>query len=409
MHPIITVNKQIDSGDSYPKAKNFLMSISRNSLKSKYTYTSGLVHFQRFLTELYPDYNIDSILNPIKQNTIDVYEILDSFVSHLTSSVGGKNEDIMTSTSIRLYLASIRSYLAYYDIDIIASKFKRKVKVPKAYREDEEPLDAADIRKILLSCNNRRLKLYLLVLASSGVRTVECLAIRLKDIDFSLRPTKIHIRKEFAKTKVARDIYISDEATHYLKQWIDWKYNNEERPRKRNDESLLFTVYNANKPNVLYVKVLQEFQKLLEVVGLDKRKEGGKQKRRKITLHSLRRFVKTVMSDQTNQDYSEWFLGHSKSPYYTKKEPDRREIYATKCMKYLTFLDYTTLEVTGKNIEAKLREKDSEMQAIKIKYEQDMKAMREDMNQQFTQIMTMIQQNPKLAHVKPEVLTKNAA
>ena len=91
---------------------------------------------------------------------------------------------------------------------------------------------------------------------------------------------------------------------------------------------------------------------------MDRRKEEGVYKRRKITLHSFRRFVKTVVSDQTNQDYSEWFLGHSKSPYYTKKEPERREIYATKCMKYLTFLDYTTLEARGKSIEVNLQEKD---------------------------------------------------
>ena len=100
------------------------------------------------------------------------------------------------------------------------------------------------------------------------------------------------------------------------------------------------------------------------MVGLDERKEG-KQRRRKITLHSFRRFVKTVISDQTNTDYSEWFLGHNKSPYYTKKEPERREIYATKCMKYLTFLDYTTLETTGKNIEAKLSEKERGIQLLR--------------------------------------------
>jgi hypothetical protein len=82
-------------------------------------------------------------------------------------------------------------------------------------------------------------------------------------------------------------------------------------------------------------------------------------------LHSLRRFVKTVISDQTNTDYSEWFLGHSKSPYYTKKEHERREIYATKCMKYLTFLDYTTIEATGKSIEAKLSEKEKEIQLLR--------------------------------------------
>ena len=34
----------------------------------------------------------------------------------------------------------------------------------------------------------------------------------------------IHIRAEYVKTRVGRDIYISDEATQYLKQWLDWKY-----------------------------------------------------------------------------------------------------------------------------------------------------------------------------------------
>src|ERR687885_2314674 len=270
----------------------------------------------------------------------------------------------LTLKSITLYITAVRSYLAYYDIDVIPSKFKRKVKMPKTHREDEEPLDVSDIRKILLSCSNRRLKAYLLVLASGGMRAMEALALRLKDIDFTHNPTKIHIRKEYSKTKTARDIYISDEATQYLKQWINWKYNNEERPRIRDDDDLLFTVYRTKAPATLYVKVLTEFEKLLSVVGLDERKEG-KLRRRKITLHSFRRFVKTVISDQTNTDYSEWFLGHNKSPYYTKKEPERREIYATKCMKYLTFLDYTTLEATGKNIESKLSEKEKEIQLLR--------------------------------------------
>jgi hypothetical protein len=34
-------------------------------------------------------------------------------------------------------------------------------------------------------------------------------------------------------------------------------------------------------------------------------------------------------------------------------------------MKYLTFLDYTTLETTGKSIEAKLFEKEKEIQSLK--------------------------------------------
>ena len=106
--------------------------------------------------------------------------------------------------------------------------------------------------------------------------------------------------------------------------------------------------------------------------------------------HSLRRFVKTVISDQTNQDYSEWFLGHSKSPYYTKKEAERRQLYATKCMKYLTFLDYATFEIAGKNIESKLQEKDREMQVIKEKYQQDLQDIRNEMEGKFQILLAKI-------------------
>jgi integrase len=343
----------------YQAVNAFLSSILRNSRNSMYAYQYGLTHFQKFLKMKHSQYNIENIIKPLSNNELDIYVILDEFVSYLVDKTLN-----LTSASIKLYIAAVRSYLAYYDIDIIPSKFRRKVKMPKLYREDEEPLDVSDIRKILLSCNNRRLKAYLLVLASGGMRAMEALAIRLKDIDFTVSPTKIHIRKEYSKTKTARDIYISDEATLYLRQWINWKYNNEERPRTKDDDDLIFTVYRTRSPYGLYVKALTEFEKLLSVVGLDGRKEG-KQRRRKITLHSFRRFVKTVISDQTNTDYSEWFLGHNKSPYYTKKEPERREVYAAKCMKYLTFLDYTTLEATGKNIEAKLSEKDKEVQVLK--------------------------------------------
>ena len=41
--------------------------------------------------------------------------------------------------------------------------------------------------------------------------------------------------------------------------------------------------------------------------------------RRKITLNSFRRFVKTTISDLGYSDYSEWFIGDSSSTYWRKK------------------------------------------------------------------------------------------
>jgi integrase len=298
-----------------------------------------------------------------------VYKLLDDFVAYIIS----KDEDAsksMSPKSLLVYLAAIKSYLAYYDIDVVSSKFKRKVRVPKFYREDEQAIDASDIRKILLTCSNRRLKAVLLVLASGGMRAVEALSLRNKDIDFSVSPTKIHIRKEYSKTRVARDIYISDEAALYLKQWMNWKIrtNKNGRTLLTGPDSLVFTHYNLNKnevkPEGIYIKVMIEFQKLLEIAEMNQRKEGLL-RRRKITLHSMRRFVKTVISNQAGNDYSEWFLGHAKSPYWTLKEPAKREIYTTKCMKYLTFLDYSNIETTGKNIELNLDETNKEIQLLK--------------------------------------------
>jgi integrase len=382
--------------DKYDKPRAFLDTVGKNSRKTRSNYLTALVHLESFLYNRYDGkYSVDSIIDLISRNQINVYELLDGFVSFKYINGNLKNKP----QSIKTHLAGIKSYFAYYDIDIIPSKFKRRVKMPKTPKEKEEPIDAADIRKILLSCNNRRLKIYLLVLASGGLRAVEGCAIRIKDINFKVNPTMIHIRAEFAKTRVGRDVYISDEATRYLNQWLDWKYRN----RSINPDDLVFNTFRVrSKPEILYGKIATEFTKVLKVAGLDARKEG--MRRRKITLHSLRRFVKTVISDEVGGDYSEWFLGHNGSVYYTKKELERREIYLTKCMKYLTFLDYIALEARGKSIEAKMSEKDREMRAMKEKYELDIQAIREETNQRFSQIMSMIQHNPKLAQVKPEAL-----
>jgi integrase/recombinase XerD len=81
-------------------------------------------------------------------------------------------------------------------------------------------------------------------------------------------------------------------------------------------------------------------------------------------------------------------------------EPNKPETkFCAKCKMILSYDAYEeTLEEQKK--------KESEVQLLKERYEHDMKSMREDMNQQFKQVMEMIQQNPKLAQVKPEALTK---
>jgi hypothetical protein len=49
---------------------------------------------------------------------------------------------------------------------------------------------------------------------------------------------------------------------------------------------------------------------------------------------------------------------------------------------------------------------DMKLQTLKDRYEQEMKSIKEEMNRQFSQVMLLIQQNPQLAQIKPEALTK---
>ena len=69
-----------------------------------------------------------------------------------------------------------------------------------------------------------------------------------------------------------------------------------------------------------------------------------------------------------------------------------------KCRMVLTYDAY------NESLE-KEQEKETEVQKLKEEYEKNMKSMREEMNQQFTQIISMMQQYPQLTNIKPEVLS----
>ena len=56
-------------------------------------------------------------------------------------------------------------------------------------------------------------------------------------------------------------------------------------------------------------------------------REDENQLRRKITLYSFRRFVKSTISDLGYTDYSEFFIGHSGSTYWRKKDNEKAEIF----------------------------------------------------------------------------------
>jgi hypothetical protein len=119
---------------------------------------------------------------------------------------------------------------------------------------------------------------------------------------------------------------------------------------------LVFSIFQIGnpKPEIIYYNFAQKFSNMLDRIGMGDR-EDGNEIRRQITLHSFRRFVKTIISDLGYSDYSEWFIGHSGSTYWRKKDNEKGEIFQ-KIEPYLTFLNIQQLNRQGADLETKIEE-----------------------------------------------------
>ena len=75
-----------------------------------------------------------------------------------------------------------------------------------------------------------------MLLAATGMRAVEALHIRVKDIDLESKHAKISVRGENTKTKMDRTVFLTEESKNQLKSWLIFKhrtrricYQNKER------------------------------------------------------------------------------------------------------------------------------------------------------------------------------------
>jgi integrase len=326
-------------------------------------YKLRLNAFKTFVEKIYR-ISIDKLIEQIRQGLKDVYNILSQYGGYL------KTSNNLSSLTLKQRVVTVKNFLEYYDVDISPRKFKLKVKLPRVVRRNKEALSKEDIVDILNTCSDIRLKTYVMLLASTGMRAVEALSVRIRDLDLQSSPPRLFVRGEFTKTRSDRTIFLTTEVAHQLSSWLNYKHrsrrvchsNNrgktiaEYRTPSKNETDLIFSVYqsvNSPNPDYIYTDLSVSFAKTLDRMGKGEREDGGK--RRRITLHSFRRFVKTTISDLGYQDFSEYFIGHSGSTYWTKKESEKAEIFQ-KIEPYLTFLNVHQLERQGADIRSRVDE-----------------------------------------------------
>jgi integrase len=343
----------------------YIRNIRAMNKATAYEYNFRLKTFQNFIAIDYKT-ALDNLIMKMREGGEDPYDILSNYIMFL------QNNANISSSTLKARIITAKNFLEYCDVDISPRKFKLKVKIPKVIRKSKEALSKEDIIDILNACSDIRLKTYVMLLAATGFRAVEALSIRIKDLYLETQPAKIFVRGEFTKTKADRHIFLTEEIAAQLKQWLEYKYRSrrvcykdnqtektitEYRTPERNYNDLVFAVYQDREkpvPTMIYYDLARSFGKTLDRMGKGTR-EDGNERRRQITLHSFRRFVKTTISDLGYADYSEYFIGHSGSTYWRKKDSEKAEIFR-KIEPYLTFLNVHQLERRGADIQSKVDE-----------------------------------------------------
>ena len=360
----------------------FIKSVSIRNKNTAKQYHFRLLLFTKFVEEKYK-MNIDEFLQQLTNRNFDPYDVLNDYCIFLQSNYN------IGPITFRDKIITVKTFLEYSDIELSAKKFKLKVRFPKTILRYKEAIDKEDITKILNGCSDLRLKTYVLLLASTGLRATEALSIRLKDVVFNSNnngsdPAKLIIRGEYTKTKVDRYVFLTKETVEQIKIWIDYKYRKrrvcykdketgkktitEYRTPERKQNEFIFSLYQTDKPRpeILYGNLAPSFAKTLDRIGMGSREDGNDVKRREITLHSFRRWVKSTISDLGYADYSEWFIGHVGSTYWRKKDNEKAEIFK-KIEPYLTFLNISQLNRQGADLETKIEELQDINQLLRYK------------------------------------------
>jgi integrase len=365
----------MSSSSSSIAITQYVSKISDSNRKTGNIYHSRLRQFENYFTQTY-NYSIDE-LTISKIFTVNVYDLLSGYVSYLvnrkgkwTHNTNNNNNYRLANITIKQNVTTVKNFLEAYDIEIIDRKFKLKVKIPKVIRRYKEALSKDNIVKILETCSDIKLKTYVLFLAATGCRASEGCAVRLCDLD--LDKQKVFIRGDLSKMKTDRYIFLTDELANQLRLWLDYKYRTRRKYLRdehkniyftpdKNDYDLVFASSFDDTNNFenfreqvidhLYVTLLVSFEKIIDQLKVGY--EDISKRRRKITLHSLRRFVKSTISDLGFSDYSEWYIGHEGSTYYRRSEKEKLELFK-KIEPHLTFLDQTSLERKGADLESKI-------------------------------------------------------
>jgi integrase len=236
--------------------------------------------------------NADEAVNKIRSEKLDVYQILDGFIDYLMKRG-------LAPGSITIYLTAVRQFFIHEDLPFDNLKFREKVVAPRNYTVSVDRAPTKGELKKLFMHASLKAKVILTMLVSSGMRIGELASLRVGDIDFNSRPTKITIRAQETKQKKAHITFISSEATALLKEYLGEKIN-------QKDQYLFEPGKNGRPRDALYAILWRLFKKA------DLREKMSPESRRyAIHPHSFRKYFFTqCLAAGIERGLVEAWMGH---------------------------------------------------------------------------------------------------
>jgi len=312
--------------------------------------------FREFLAQRY---SIDEfeLIEKIKENSLDIYKILNEFVVFLDSN-GYKPKSIMSR------MPAVKGYLRNLGLRFSSEDYKQMVRIPRVIRQREEPVTKELIIK-LQRCLPPKLQTVILVLSASGIRLGELVQLELGDVDFTTHPTTIRLRAETTKTRTERETYLTTEATNSLKEYLKRSFawnENEDNPNLKNIKIFgrtskiinLKRKLDPKQPPHLHAESLlhNSLRYFLEKnPGLNSRNKNG---RKVIHFHAFRKYFRTTVGNACGRDFAEELMGHGfyMDTYYQVSVEKRQEMYL-KAEPYLTISDFKAVEKDMKVLSTK--------------------------------------------------------
>jgi integrase len=260
----------------------------------------------------------------------------------------------------------------------------------------------------LLTKADERMRVVILLLASTGLRIGAIPDLKLRHLT---KIDKYNLYQVVVYENSSEEYYTfcSTECANAIDSYMEYRRRHYENITP--DSPLIRDQFDRNKPtqrkprhiplntlhhilrDLLLASGVQKVEHLTETRG------NGRIKKEVMRAHGFRKFCETNMiRSKVNAEAREMLMGHSiglGDSYYRPTSDELLKEYL-KCVDLVTINDENRL----RRKVGELTEEKGEIELMEIKHNQEIEAIRDQMNQ----IISMVQQNPKLAHVKPEAL-----